>query len=369
MTRVALDATPLLGTRTGVATFVAGLFRALADRDEPDISAYALSLRGFLRLRDVVPAGVACRARPAPAGVLTRLWSRADWPTAELLAGDVDVVHGTNYVVPPARRAGAVVSVYDLTALRYPEMVEPASRRYPQLVQRAAARGALVHVTAQAIGDEVVEMLGVPAERVRVVAGGIERAQPGDADRGRRIAGSESYVLAVGTVEPRKGFVDLVAAFERVACDDADAGLVIAGADGWGAAALARAWEESPVRRRIRRLGWVDDETKRDLLAGAAVLAMPSVYEGFGYPPLEAMAAGVPVVATSVGSLPEVLGDAARFVAPSDVDALAGALGAVLGDSAARASMRTAGFARVAQFTWTDAASAMARVYDEAAAR
>jgi glycosyltransferase involved in cell wall biosynthesis len=248
-------------------------------------------------------------------------------------------------------------------------MVEPASRRYPQLVQRAAARGALVHVTAQAIGDEVVQMLGVPAEQVRVVAGGIEPSEPGDPARGRRIAGSDAYVLAVGTVEPRKGFVDLIAAFERLAAEDADAGLVIAGADGWGAEAVARAWEESPVRRRIRRLGWVDDETKRDLLAGAAVLAMPSVYEGFGYPPLEAMAAGVPVVATSVGSLPEVLGDAASFIAPSDVDALAAALRTVLGDAATRAAMRTAGLARAAAFTWASAASAMARVYDEAAAR
>jgi glycosyltransferase involved in cell wall biosynthesis len=371
MLRVALDATPLLGTRTGVGTFTSGLLRALAHQQHVDVVAYALSARGARGLRTAVESSIEVIDRPLPAGVLTRLLRRRDWPRAEQLIGTVDVVHGTNYVVPPAQHAGEVVTVYDLTAVRFPEMVEPASLRYPDLVKRAAARGAFVHVTAAAIGEEVVDLLGVSSDRVRVVASGVDApAAPGDAARGRRLAGACRYVIALGTVEPRKGLPDLVAAFDRVASDASrrDVALVIAGADGWGADELVRAIDASPHRRRIRRLGWVDDRARADLLAGATVLAMPSRYEGFGYPPLEAMAAGTPVVATSVGSLPEVLGDAAMLVPAGDVDAFAESLVALVDDAVLQRQLQDAGRGRAAEFSWDACANAMIELYREASA-
>ncbi|HVM10389.1 MAG TPA: glycosyltransferase family 1 protein [Acidimicrobiales bacterium] len=372
--RVALDATPLLGSPTGVATFTAGLLRALAMQPDVDPRAFALSLRGWRRLAAVLPDGVPAVRRPLPAGVLSRAWQAQPRPTAErLLGGDLDVVHGTNYVVPPTTSAGAVVTVYDLTAMRFPEMVEAASLRYPELVRRAVERGALVHVTARAIGDEVVEMLGVPADRVRVVHSGVDGGEPntipGDAERGRRMAGATRYVLALGTVEPRKGLPDLVAAFDAMSTDDdlGDVGLAIVGPDGWGVDELVAAIDASPARRRIRRIGWVGDDDRRDLLAGAAVLAMPSRYEGFGYPPLEAMAAGVPVVATTAGSLPEVLGDAALLVEPRDIGGLAGALRTALRSAdAARAATVARGKAHAASFRWETCARAMVDLYRDA---
>ena len=371
--RVALDATPLLGTRTGVATFTEGLLRALASNAEVEPVAFAMSLRGWRRLAEAVPPGVATIRRPLPAAALNRLWRTNASLTAERLLGPVDVVHGTNYVVPPTDRAGAVVSVYDLTAVRFPDMVEPASLAYPDLVRAAARRGALVHVTAEAIRDEVVDLLGVPSERVRVVAAGVDapdRQCPGDAARGRRLAGGDRYLLALGTVEPRKGFADLVAAFDAIAgrADLADLRLVIAGPDGWGVDEMIRAIDRARHRRRIRRIGWVDDRDRAALLAGATLFAMPSRYEGFGFPPLEAMAAGTPVVATSAGSLPEIVGDAAYTVAVGDVDALAGALAALVEDDAERARLADLGRARAATFTWERCAAAMVDVYTAACA-
>jgi glycosyltransferase involved in cell wall biosynthesis len=368
--RVAVDATPLLGSRTGVATFTTGLLRALPAAGV-DVRAYALSGRGRRALAAALPPGVvpADARLPMPAGVLTRAWQRADVPVAEQFVGRVDVVHGTNYVVPPARHAAEVVTVYDLTSARFPELCAPASLRYPQLVRRAAARGAWVHVLAQAIGDEVVELLGVDPDRVRVIRSGLDApVSGGDAARGARLAGSPRYVLGLGTVEPRKRFDDLVRAFDGLAADRDDIGLVIAGPDGWGAPDVASAIDRALHRRRIRRIGWVDERDRADLLAGATALAVPSVYEGFGYPPLEAMAAGTPVVATSVGALPEVLGNGAEFVPATDVDALVGALGRVLDDATHRARLVERGRARAATFSWDECATEMARLYEDAMA-
>ena len=361
--RVALDATPLIGEGTGVATFTRGAIAALHRRDDVEVSAWAMTLRGREQLPAVVPPGVRIHDRPMPAGVLGRLWSTADWPPGEWWTGDVDVVHGTNFVAPPTKAAATVVSVYDLTAVRFPELCTPASLRYPDLVRRAVRRGAWVHTLASAIAEEIVDLLGVPSERVRVVASGLDAAAPGDAATGHAIAGAERYVLALGTVEPRKGLPDLVRAFDRLAADRTDLHLVVVGPDGWGTAAFGAAASMARPHDRIHRLHWVDAAARGDLLAGARVLAVPSVYEGFGYPPLEAMAAGTPVVATSVGSLPEVLGDAASFVPPKDVDALAAALAAVLDDDDIAVALEEKGRRHAATFTWDACADGLVELY------
>ena len=366
--RVALDATPLIGEGTGVATFTRGAIGALATRPDLELSAWGMTLRGREQLGAVVPTGVRIHDRPMPAGVLGRLWSSVDWPPGEWWTGDVDVVHGTNFVVPPTTGAATVVSVYDLTAVRFPELCAPASLRSPGLVRRAVRRGAWVHTLANAIADEIVELLDVPPERVRVVPSGLDAAGPGDPTTGRAIAGAEQYVLALGTVEPRKGLPDLVRAFDRLAATRPDLHLVVVGPDGWGTEAFGAASSMARHHDRIRRLPWVDVDARSDLLAGARVLAVPSVYEGFGYPPLEAMAAGTPVVASSVGSLPEVLGAAASFVPPRDVDALTDALGAVIDDDALAAALAAKGPAHAANFTWDACADGLAELYRDASA-
>ena len=364
--RVAVDATPLIGEGTGVATFTRGALAALAGRDDLEVSAWGMTLRGRAQLAAAVPDGVRVHDRPMPAGVLGRLWSKGDRPTAEWWTGDVDVVHGTNFVVPPTKRAAAVVSVYDLTAVRYPQLCAPASLRYPDLVRRAVQRGAWVHTLAAAIAEEIVDLLGAPRERVRVVPSGLDAAPRGDAAVGRAIAGAERYVLALGTVEPRKGLPDLVRAFDRLAADRPDLHLVVVGPDGWGTDAFGAAVSMARFAARVRRLPWVDVAARSDLLAGAAVLAVPSIYEGFGYPPLEAMAAGTPVVATAVGSLPEVLGDAASLVPPADVDALTDALALVLDDDAVAAALAAKGPVHAATFTWGACADGLAELYGDA---
>jgi glycosyltransferase involved in cell wall biosynthesis len=172
----------------------------------------------------------------------------------------------------------------------------------------------------------------------------------------------------VGTVEPRKDHVSLVRAFDAIAGNHPDLRLVIAGPDGWGAEQLTTAIEKSPYRDRIDRRGWVPDNERAALVGGALAFVFPSVYEGFGYPPLEAMAEGVPVVATSAGALPEVLGDAALLVAPGYPDALAGAITRLLDDGGLRERLIEAGRMRVARYSWTAFSRGLNDLYRRAAA-
>jgi glycosyltransferase involved in cell wall biosynthesis len=355
---VAVDATPLLGVRTGVGESVSGFINAVATDPHLDVIGFALSATGGGALRGRLPAGVSPGRRiPIPASALLRTWTRVDHPAVEWWTGPVDVVHGTNFVVPPSRQAARLVTVHDLTPLRFPELCHPTSLRYPGLIRRAVDEGASIHTVSQATADDVMDHFGVGVDRVHVIHNGLTPLE-----RPRRCNDAEPpYILAIGTVEPRKGFPDLVAAFDRIADAIPDVHLKIAGPPGWGEDALAGALRVARHAGRIHRIGWTDDRSS--LIACARLLAYPSLYEGFGLPPLEAMSLGVPVVATTAGAIPEVVGDAGVLVAPHDVPALSEALLLVSQDTATREALITAGIRRAGRFSWEAAGQQLALLY------
>lgn len=362
--RIAIDGTPLLGHRTGVGEVTAGLLDALAVRADVEVHAYALTWRGRSELAGVVPAGVHPTTRPIPATVVREAWERGlARPRAEDWTGPVDVVHATNFVAPPAK-APVVVTVHDVTFVRFPELCTADTLRYPALLRRALARGATVHTPSEFVAGEVREHFRVPDDRVVAIHSGIPAVRHGDPARGARLAGTDRYVLALGTVEPRKNLTTLVRAFDRVAAGDPDLRLVIAGPPGWDAPRVQSAIDSIAARERVVQTGFVRDTDRADLLAGAAVFAYPSVYEGFGFPPLEAMVCGVPVVAGDAGALPEVLGDAAVFVEPHDVDALADAIAALVDpDAPGRAALIARGTERAGRYDWATTAERMVALY------
>lgn len=365
--RVAVDAGPLYGTPTGVGNFCAGLLEALALVPTVDVSGYAVTWRKRQNLRTLMPPGVRFRARRLPARPLHRAWQRGNWPPLDRLIGNADVVHGTNFVVPPTARAARVVTVHDLTCVRFPELCDVATLRYPDSIRRALADGAWVHTPSRFVAGEVVEHFGADPARVTAISSGLPTFAEVDDGEDRETLVFARYILAIGTVEPRKGYPSLVAAFDRLAGDRPDLGLVIAGAAGWGSEAVDEAVGLSPQRGRIVQTGYASSGRVGRLLRGAAVLAYPSKYEGFGYPPLQAMAAGVPVVTTDAGALPDTVGDAATLVPVGDVDALAGALGRLLDDPDQAAAQVAEGHRHAAKFTWQQCAADMARLYDRAA--
>ncbi|MBV8949854.1 MAG: glycosyltransferase family 4 protein [Actinobacteria bacterium] len=358
--RIAIDGTPLLGARTGVATMVESLVGRFAARDDTHVVAYAVS--GRMSLDGGVPNGVDTARSRLPAKLAWWFWERADRPRIEHWTGAVDVVHGTNYVGPPAA-SPVVVTVHDLTFLRFPEMCTTDTLRFPRLLRRAFQRGAHVHTPSDFVRDEVIAEFAIDPARVVRIHHGLAPSAAGDASRGRARAGASRYVLAVGTVEPRKNLPVLVRAFDAVAGDDEDLVLVVAGPSGWGAEALAEATRVARASDRIRRIGYVSPAERADLLAGATLFAYPSLYEGFGFPPLEAMAAGVPVVAGAAGALPEVVGDAALFVDPHDADAVAAGLARLTDDETCRADLIARGRARAATYSWDIAVDEMLKLY------
>jgi glycosyltransferase involved in cell wall biosynthesis len=309
-----------------------------------------------------------------PARPLHASWGRRDGPPLEWFIGATDVVHGTNFLVPPTSRAAAVVSVHDLTPLHHPELCNEATLAYPGLIRRAVGRGAWVHTDSAFVAGEVQEAFGADPSRVRVVNPGIPVLPvPSAADAEavlRRLLphGLRRFCLSIGTAEPRKDLPGLVRAFDAVAESQRDVALVLAGPPGWGEQALEAAIEGAASRDRIVRTGWVTQPDLAALLARASVLAYPSLYEGFGFPPLQAMQAGVPVVATRAGSLPEVLGDAAALVEPGDHDGLVDALGRCLGDEEERGRLIAAGTEWSARYSWERCGEGLETLYRDAAA-
>ncbi len=380
--RVALDATPLLGPRTGVGRYVAGLAEALAGLAGPEPESVALipfSWRGTGDLAAAAPAGPRIRVgrRRAPARLLQAAWGRLPWPPVEWLSGPVDVFHATNFVAPPTRRAATVLTIHDLTYLRFPQMVTDASARYRQLVPRALDRGAVVCAPTAAVATEVADQYGLPPDRLVVTPLGVDsawrQATPPDPSWLATHGLPGRYLLFVGNREPRKNLSTLLTAYRQLLSTRVEmvgtgptvtegAGtippLVLVGPPGWGEALDTAGLPAGAVRTP----GYLPQADLTKVVAGAAALVFPSWYEGFGLPALEALACGTPVVASDLPALREVLGDQAELVPPGDPAALADALARVLEDPGgedARAARRT----RAAGITWENCAQATLGAY------
>jgi glycosyltransferase involved in cell wall biosynthesis len=361
MTRVtvAFDIGPTLTPLTGVGQAVVGMRAALnALGDAPDLVPYITSWRAE------PPAGG--RRLPLPAALAHRWWARRSWPPMDRwMPPGAQVVHGTNYVVPPTRVA-RVVSVYDCWFLRHRDDVHPDVARTGGALRRAVANGAVVHTSSQASADAIHELFGRRA-RVEVVPLGAPATIAAPASTFRPVPELEGrpFVLALGTLERRKNIPRLVQAFAAVAASAPEVRLVLAGAPGNDAAAIDDAIATLPrtLTQQVLLTGRIDEATKAWLLHHATALAYPSLDEGFGFPLLEAMALDLPVVAATAGSIPEVAGDAAVLVDPMDVDALGAALSQVLSDSALRRRLSAAGRLRVEHFSWSTTARRLADLY------
>jgi glycosyltransferase involved in cell wall biosynthesis len=368
--RIGLDGQPLVRPKTGVGHYTLELARALATL-RPDDSFELIA-------PDTIPASIIRETETIPnlrivsvkANVLMRRWSSIGLPRY-IRRARLDLFHGTNYQLPLMNAKRNVLTVHDLSVFTHPDthdvrFARRARRRLPIML------GAASHVITptEAIKDEVTARFNLDPLRITVTPEAprnsfFQMRREDTAAVRQRLGIENDFILFVGTIEPRKNLQTLLRAFERISrMRDRRLQLVLAGAEGWLPDDFDRLVRASEFRERIRLTGYLSDEELRALYSSCKVFVYPSLYEGFGLPPLEAMACGAPVVASRIAAHEETLKDKARLVEPLDELALAKVFVEFLEDEKARKSLAEAGLAYVANFSWRKTAEVTWGVYE-----
>jgi glycosyltransferase involved in cell wall biosynthesis len=365
--RILLDYRPALRQRTGVGHYVHELAAAMLPRLLPGESLVLFSSSWKDRLEPQVLPGARVVDVRVPVRLLNLAWHRLEWPPVERFADAVDVAHSTHPLLLPSRDGAVrVVTVYDLDFLDHPGRTRAEIRRdYPALAASHAQRADLVVVISEHTAREVRNRLGVPADRIVLCRPGAPPASAAPrADR-------SGPILFVGTIEPRKNLPTLFAAYEAlVAGNPAAPPLILAGsAVEQSDEILGGLRARAAIAGRVEYRGYVSDAERQALYASASMLVLPSFNEGFGMPAVEAMQAGVPVVASTGGALPEVVGAAGITVDPADVAGFATAMERLLADPAERQRRTEAGREQARLFSWTASAETLLEAYRESFAR
>jgi glycosyltransferase involved in cell wall biosynthesis len=371
--RIGIDARPLSRQRTGIGNYIQGLVELLP-RVAPQHDYLLYSNRSI----DL----------PSPEGAFHHRIDKAfGWcPGSFWLLGRgahlarrdaVDVFWVTDPILPPRIPTGVlkVVTVYDLVWLRCPE----TTTRYVRLVQSMCARKAVadadcVVVISRSTQDELIQSLGVPREKTKLVYPGVaERYRPQDqataADYiSRKYGVPMRYMATVGTVEPRKNLKLLVEVLRILKSDgQLDCLLLVAGASGWKNSPLFRQIQAAGLtENEIRFLGYVPDEDMPLFYAGAQVFLFPTLYEGFGLPPVEAMACGTPVIASNSPCMPEVLGEAAILEPLTGPERFAAAIRRVLADDQVHETLRAKGIQRAQSFRYETSVKQLLEIFEKA---
>jgi glycosyltransferase involved in cell wall biosynthesis len=302
--------------------------------------------------------------RRVPVGALNFAWHRLRWPPIEALTGsEYDIAHSPHPLLLPSRSAAQVVTIHDLHFFTHPDRTSAEIRRdYATLVRAHAHLADRIIVVSRFVAGEVQRLLDIPADRISVCANGAPEWKGPAAS-----ADANGYLLYTGTIEPRKNVGGLLDAYARLRARRAGAPrLVIAGRAERGSAGVLARLNQPPLAGHVEYRGYVPTNDREALFKGAQAFVLPAFDEGFGIPALEAMSAGVPVVVSNRGALPEVVGDAGLFIDPDDVETLAAALDRMLGDADLRAACARRGLDRARHFTWTQTARDVRRAYEDA---
>jgi glycosyltransferase involved in cell wall biosynthesis len=368
---VALDGMPLASQLTGVGHYTFELARSLALATPGDqfslLSPLPLSPAVLEVIKQRLPANLSFKNLNR--NLVNRRWWSVGLPLY-LKRSNFDLFHGTNYEIPLWSKTPSVVTIHDLSLFLHPEAHEPhlvrrAKRRLP-LMTRSASR---IVTPTEAVKKEVCERLKIDAEKVVVTpeaprAVFQKREHDETIDTRKRLGVGDEFILFVGTLEPRKNLQRLVEAFEIVLRTmPLTPQLVIAGGRGWLMDDFAASIQRRGLSERIRFTGYLNDDELCALYSTCKLFVYPSLYEGFGLPPLEAMACGAPVITSNIASIKEAAGEAARLVDPLSPPAIATAITELLTDEEARQRVAAAGRERVKDFTWELTALKTLEVY------
>ena len=377
--RIGIDYTPAITQHAGIGRFTRSLVDALVRIDSRNeyVLFYADPSRSG---RSYVAATAPHRnvvERPIPVSdrTLTILWHRLGLPLGvDLFTGPVDVFYSPNYALAPLRRGASIVTVHDLSFLVEPQCADARLRAFlEKVVPESVGKASFVTTDSEHTRNDVICLLDVPAHRTEVVYGGVDPSFGRVTDPARLEAVRRKhrlqfpFILHVGVIEPRKNIPTLIRAYAKLrARRRLRHKLVLAGGLGWLYHDVFHEIEAQMLGDDVVLTGFVPDEELPTLYSLADAMVWPTLYEGFGLPPLEAMACGTPVVCSNRSSLPEVVGDAALTVAPTDVDGLTDAMERVLFDEGTRTDLIARGYTRPPLFTWEKAAHKLVSCFPRA---
>ena len=367
--RICVDIQSAVSQRAGVGRYTRNLVEHLAPlmapTDDLNLFYFDFHRRG---LDFPCPGAHLKPVRWFPGKYAQQAWKRLHWPPFDWFSGKADLYHFPNFTIPPVTQGKKIVTIHDMSFLRYPEFSEKKNLDYlsafiPDTVRRADA---IITISEFSRG-EIIDLLGLDPARVfatplGVTPGCVRPPAPDIARTRRHLKLDRPYILTVGTLEPRKNIPFLIEVFEHL--EGFDGELVIAGMKGWKVDPILDRMNSSPLRDRIRYLEYVPDGDLFSLYAGAELFIMTSFYEGFGLTPLEAMACGAPVVSSMGGSLPEMLkGKAAVLIPGFEATTWAATITALLNDPDQRQELARQAPAHAARFSWQDTALKTLDVY------
>jgi glycosyltransferase involved in cell wall biosynthesis len=371
--RVALDGFPLSSPKTGIGHYTLQLARALAEISPGDefelISPFPFSDSVVQELQQAPLANLILN-HPQAASFRRRWWALG--LPLFLRQNSFDIFHGTNYEVPLWNRRRNVLTIHDLSILLHPEYHEPrlvrrARRRLPLMIRSAAK----IIAVSESMKREICEHLQIKAERIVVTPEAPrENFRPLPLSETlalrQRLGIEPDFMLTVGTIEPRKNLLTLVRALDQILrTTTLRPQLVIAGGEGWQMHELYSFLAGSVSADRVRFIGYTTDDELRALYSSCRISVYPSLYEGFGLPPLEAMACGAPVIASRIPAIEETAGKAAVLIDPTNIENLASRIVQLWNDEQQRAQLSEAGLRHAAKFTWQRTAQLTLDVYRE----